>query len=189
MGVAAVSGGEHIEASAESAEKERRQTAGGEASLRITTALEAVSLLLEDPAHITEQPIWPGASSTRRQARPITRLQAAVWLRAEARSRVGYEIQRARGAGASWQEIAVVLGLVDADRATPYDQAVAAFEEAMADGFSLHHFGFTCATCGASVRDYGPFEPHPIDREEGHAEGCARMAAQLAEWKAKHGDD
>lgn len=166
--------------------EERRQKAASEASTRAYHAVDAVALLLEDPAHITDEPIWKGASSTRRQARPLTHIQAAVWLHGQMRQQMHTWIAKARGAGASWQEIAVVLDLVDEDRKTPYDQAVAAFELAADYGFSDRYYSYECGTCGDRVRDFGPYESHPTDQEEGHTETCARQTAAIAAWKARN---
>lgn len=166
--------------------EERREKASSEAMSRAYSAVDAVALLLEDPEHIADVPVWKGASSTKRQARPLTHLQAAVWLRGELRAQVYSAVGKARGAGASWEEIAVVL---DVDGEHPYDRAVAAFEQASDGQLSDRYYFYECGTCEARVRDFGPYESHPLDREEGHTETCARQTAAIAAWKEKHGDD
>lgn len=169
-----------------SAADERRQKASSEVRSRAYSAVDAVALLLEDPARVTDQPIWKGATSTRRQARPITQLQAAVWLSRELHRRVDSAIRQARAAGESWEAIAAVL---DVDGDHPYDRAVAAFEQALGGQVSARAFSYECGTCGGRVHDYGPFDPHPDDQEQGHTDDCKRRLARLAAWKEKHGDD
>lgn len=165
------------------AARKRRQAAAGEAGSRMLNAVGAVSLLLEDPAHITDQPIWKGAHSTERRARPLTRLQAAVWLRGAADNQLRSRIGEARAAGASWADIAGVLDLPDTD-----DPAAAAWEQAVGQGWG-ERFHFTCGTCGAGIVDHGPYDPHPDDRETGHAETCERHRAALAAWRKTVLDD
>lgn len=176
-----------VQITADPAAEERRDKATVKASTLAYQSVDAVALLMEDPAHVTDEPVWKGATSTRRQARPVTQLQAAVWLRGQMRQQVHTAIRKARSGGASWQEIAVVLDLVDADRATPYDQAVAAFEEAV-DGWG-DTFTFECGTCGSRVADHGPYDSHPLAQESGHTETCERQAAAVAAWRERMGDD
>lgn len=164
------------------AAQQRRQDAGSKVSSLAYNALQSVSLILEDPAHLTEQPILPGWQTKELRARPLTRLQAAVWLQGEARRVAWSEIGKARSAGATWLEIAGVLDLVDGDG---YEKATAAYEYAAKDSFS-DRFHFDCGSCGARITDHGPYDPHPVDQEEGHTETCTRQAAAIAAWKARN---
>jgi hypothetical protein len=171
-------------------EQERASKARSAALQIMYQAMNQVSMLMEDPEHITEQPIWRGATSKELRARPATRLQVAVMLRQEASRQIDHEIRTARGAGVSWQEIAVLLDLVDADHPTPYDQAVAAYERASgSDQWHNALFMFECDTCGAKITDHGPYEFHPLDQETGHDETCARILAAVAAYKKRIGDD
>jgi hypothetical protein len=40
--------------------------------------------------------------------------------------------------------------------------------------------GWTCPSCTKTVVDHGPYESHPEHNERGHADGCARLAAEVA---------
>jgi hypothetical protein len=46
---------------------------------------------------------------------------------------------------------------------------------------------WTCTTCRARVRDSGPFDCHPDDRETGHLADCARRTAALEAWRIDEG--
>jgi hypothetical protein len=44
-------------------------------------------------------------------------------------------------------------------------------------------FTWTCPVCGQLIRDRGPVIMPAAD-EAGHAHGCGRLAAAMAEWQA-----
>lgn len=159
--------------------EERRQLAAARMSTAAYSAVGTVSLLLEDPEHIADRPWWSGAQTTERRARPLTRLQTAVWLQGEARNLMRACICAARAEGESWAEIGGVLDLADG---SPSDKAVAAYEAAVQLVLG-ERFLFDCASCGAAIVDNGPYEPHPVDRETGHTETCERQCAAIAEWE------
>jgi hypothetical protein len=46
-------------------------------------------------------------------------------------------------------------------------------------------FRWTCQACGEVVSDRGPSGRSPAEDEPGHAEGCQRIAAAVAEWLAQ----
>jgi hypothetical protein len=46
-------------------------------------------------------------------------------------------------------------------------------------------FYYTCPACAQAISGRGPYESHPEDNEQGHADGCARLAADAAAWQAE----
>lgn len=85
---------------------------------------------------------------------------------------------KARGEGRSWLDIAAAVGL-DADgSADPADMAFTAFSHA-ASRYADPVARWRCGSCGQQGVDHGPYEPHPDDRETGHALDCARHAADI----------
>jgi hypothetical protein len=42
-------------------------------------------------------------------------------------------------------------------------------------------FRWRCRPCGQLIRDRGPGSGYPADGAPGHAEGCSRLAAAIAE--------
>ena len=49
-------------------------------------------------------------------------------------------------------------------------------------------FRWVCPDCGEVVSDRGPGERSPAEDEQGHAEGCHRLAAAVAEWLTQGAD-
>jgi len=164
-------------------------------------------------AQIRERPAEPGASVTTRSAEPLADAQAAQILpqttallpETIARVRRDYA-ERARGDGITWEQIGEALGLdqgsagrsgcdlgVDGSGCdlgvggSGYDLGVGAFEYFTGgpDPWYRASFRFCCASCGGYITDRGPFENYPEDNEHGHAEGCVRLAADIAGWHAQ----
>ncbi|MBC9000477.1 hypothetical protein [Micromonospora aurantiaca (nom. illeg.)] len=169
------------------AAQERRQNAQSEMMSAAHNAVHRVALMLEDPAHVANAPIFVGAKTTEPTVRPLTRLEAAVWLRGRADQQVHSAITKARGAGATWAEIGKVLDLPE--QRGDYDLAVAAFEYALGYSFSDQNVYYDCGACGQGIKDHGPYDPHPEDQESGHAETCERLRAAVAAYKRRMGDD
>jgi hypothetical protein len=100
--------------------------------------------------------------------------------------------EQARGAGRPWDDVAEALGIGVTEDGEPRDeQGVPPADRgpaAAADEPSWFHrptARWTCSTCGQRITDHGPFESHPDDVEEGHAEGCARREAEIATYRDK----
>jgi hypothetical protein len=133
----------------------------------------------------------------RPQPDPLTAVRAARTVRREAAGLLGGHIDRARGAGHTWTELAGALGLTrDAEReGIPLDEA--AFHWATTgriDGdYAPRVWGaeprrsWRCASCEERVTDHGPFNGHPDHDETGHAAGCVRHTAELAAWRTRNG--
>jgi len=105
--------------------------------------------------------------------------------------------ERARGDGITWEQIGEALGLDQGSAGrsgcdlgvggSGYDLGVGAFEYFTGgpDPWYRASFRFCCASCGGYITDRGPFENYPEDNEHGHAEGCVRLAADIAGWHAQ----
>jgi hypothetical protein len=107
----------------------------------------------------------------------------ADWLNGIVAARVVANVARnimhdyareARGDGITWLALADSLGVpTDED----LDRADAAFELIAgqpAQRFDRVTLTWRCSTCDKYVTDNGPYEPHPDDRETGHASDCTR---------------
>jgi hypothetical protein len=94
-------------------------------------------------------------------------------------------IRHARRTEVSWHEIGAALGL--GPDANERGQALGEAAFGYAAGESglpwRASFGWTCPACGQSVTDRGPYEPNPEDNQDGHADGCARLAAGAAAYR------
>ncbi len=113
----------------------------------------------------------------------------------------------ARAAGRSWDDVAAALELPDhtADAAAVAQagelgvpRAETAFEWLIEDQpppaprrerWERPMASWRCSTCRNRVRDHGPFESHPDDREHGHATDCARRRAALEAWRIEQDDE
>lgn len=130
-----------------------------------------------------------GSSVTRLVlADPVEGLRAAVLVQ---RVAVGEEREyavAACGAGASWAEVAGVLGFGERD-----EPEVLAFEHTAAragrPGARWASVSWRCTTCAAPVTDSGPYGSHPTDVETGHAADCARHRAEITAWEQQTGWD
>jgi hypothetical protein len=143
-------------------------------------------------AAFTEQPIFEGARTTEQVMDPAASIRMGLMLRNAVDLQLHTSIRRARAAGLSWAQIGDALGL-EADQARGISLAEVAYEYATdaehARPFDRLSFYYTCAACGQHVTDRGPYEAHPLDNEEGHADSCTRMAAAIAEHDARWGEE
>jgi hypothetical protein len=93
-------------------------------------------------------------------------------------------VRQAREDGHPWQEIGMALGF-RAGIDSAVSVADAAYDYA-ADtaGFGRVSFAWVCSACRSTIIDRGPQAGHPADIEEGHADDCRRLAAEIAAWNA-----
>jgi hypothetical protein len=119
-------------------------------------------------------------------AEPAAGLRIARALEHAAVRVVRDYIRDARVAGLWWHEIGGALGLGPDAKERGQALGEAAFGYA-AGGSSLSwraSFGWTCPACGQSVTDRGPSEPNPQDCDDGHVDGCERLAVGVAACRA-----
>lgn len=139
---------------------------------------------------IQERPAWPGAASTIRYADPAAGIRFARILGDAARHCEHGYVQYARETGLTWEQVGAALSL-EADHGRSPGEA--AFEHVTdaehARPFADLAFHWTCPACSQGVSDRGPYNGHPADCERGHADGCSRLAAAIAEYKAQWGDE
>ncbi|MDQ1675715.1 MAG: hypothetical protein QOC93_859 [Actinomycetota bacterium] len=131
----------------------------------------------------------------RPQPDPLAAVRVARTIRREAAQLLGEHIDRARGAGHTWTDLAAALGLTKlADEAgIPVDEAAFCWATTgRIDGDRGPFSGYEprrswrCASCQERVSDHGPFNGNPDDDETGHAPGCARHTAELAAWQTRN---
>lgn len=122
----------------------------------------------------------------------------ANWLQgAAAARRLGYiaegiardHARKARGEGRSWSEVADALGITTEEGQDPAIEAFYWVAPRPSMPYDTITTSWECASCGARVRDVGPFSGHPDDEQEGHAAGCARHAEDVAAWREASGWD
>ncbi|MBC3189972.1 hypothetical protein H7X46_02705 [Pseudonocardia sp. C8] len=129
---------------------------------------------------------------------PLAGVTAALVARNAAARQLAEFAESARAAGRSWDEIGAALGLDSAGDGGGRSRAELAFEW-LVEGrepqpepdrwpsFRAPTTSWRCATCGQRVTDRGPYESHPDDNEDGHAEACARHRADVRAWVRRTG--
>jgi hypothetical protein len=169
-------------------ENTRQDAVTSAASDAYFAAQSSVRRLAEaEGAEIRERPVWPGAFSTTRYAEPLAGIRAAQILTRTADRVAGEYVKHARVEGIGWREIGEAVGLAEDGQRIGYDLAVAAYEHVVGEPDLLRDpsFYYTCPACEQGISDRGPYESHPEDNERGHAEGCTRLAADVAAWQAQ----
>jgi hypothetical protein len=126
----------------------------------------------------------PDLDLTIMDADAMTGLECAAKLTFAVRRLVLDYARQAREEVHSWQEIGVALGFsVGTD--SEGSVADAAYDcAAGTTGFGRASFAWVCSACRSTVIDRGPQGGHPADTEEGHADDCQRLAAEIAAWNA-----
>lgn len=145
----------------------------------------------QSPGDFHEAPLFEGDPFPARVPNAVAQLRALVALRGRVETETHYAVRAARGEGVTWHDLAGVLELTDDkdDGLSPAERAwYAVMPEDHNWGITRPYFGYSCGACTNSIRDFGPFESHPDDNEEGHAGDCARHAELVAAWEAKHRD-
>ena len=117
---------------------------------------------------------------------PLAGLTAARHLEHAARYLTGTYAKAAREQGRSWPDIGTALGY----KPGPGDltPAESAFRAVAYDLGHEFRFYWGCA-CGETIADNGLELANPRDAEEGHAPGCPRLAADVAAYTARWGED
>ena len=115
-------------------------------------------------------------------------LRVARQVELAARAEVRVHIRRAREDGQSWYQIGGLLGFGPLGADTGVSVADYAFDYCVGPRAAGPRFGplvflWTCPACERTIRDRGPVIMPAAD-EAGHAGGCGRLAAAMAEWQA-----
>jgi hypothetical protein len=132
-------------------------------------------------ADMVERKIRPESDYSWPEPRPLAGLQAALTVAHLAQDQAYKFAKELRGEGTSWAEIADLLEI-------PWSQDYARPERAFelvagpASTVSYDRYVFwTCGGpdgCGQRITDRGPYNGYPSDNEDGHADGCRRLAAE-----------
>jgi len=152
----------------------------------------ALDLAVQDGAQVITRPAYHGAQAAVRDVEPLAGMRAAREVELGARHHVRGYIRGAREAGRSWRQIGAALRLAPGPEADKAGQTVAEAAYTYAAGHpdsqtARRHgrsFSWRCGSCEGLISDRGPLEM-PIDAEPGHAGGCARLAATMADWDAQ----
>jgi hypothetical protein len=143
-------------------------------------------------ASVHQRPIFPDSTLTTSDTEPLPGIWFALMLQDAVRHKIHDYIKQGRQDGSSWQQIGKALRLeqVAGERGTglgeaAFDYAAGADRVQPADRL---WFAWTCLACGAQVIDCGPYG-HPLDYQTGHADGCKRLAADIAGYQARWAEE
>jgi hypothetical protein len=163
------------------------QKAGDEAPAAVLRIAAAAG------SSITDVPRWRLSDETYQRADPALGLRAAQRLAVAVRDEVDDYIRRCRGSGIGWHEVGRLLLLHTEAVAEKRPLATLAYD--FASGRRGGPWGnptavmWPCSTCGNTIHDAGPAAGSPRDAEHGHADGCAQLAAAIADWDAATSQD
>ena len=151
-----------------------------------------LGIALESGGQTVARPVFrdrPDLDLTVTDVDSITGLECAAKLTSAVRRLVLDYARQAREDDHSWQEIGVALGF-RADTDSEVSVADAAYDYAAGTtGFRRAPFAWVCPVCWGTVIDRGPQAGHPADTEEGHADDCRRLAAEIAAWNVSWDDE
>lgn len=129
---------------------------------------------------------WAGAAMPPSSAVVVT---IARGLELAAHAEVGRAVRRVREEGQGRAVVASLLGLdalpchVDHPARLAFDYCAGL---ALPPEFDRPRFLWDCPACGQTVADHGPASS-PARSQQGHADGCERLAGDVAEWQ--HGPE
>lgn len=128
---------------------------------------------------LTRRPSTPGSSLTWTTPTDFADgVLVARRLRAEATKLMDTFVRKARGEGVDWAALAPALGVVESEYAALDELAYQAYQDLHGE-HSSRHVSWTCGACLQHVTDKGPYNRHPDDVEQGHADTCTRYLAAL----------
>lgn len=159
------------------------------AAVRETARRAAFRLARDFGADVINRPVFSSQNEpTVRDVEALAGARAARDLELTSWGVARDYIRQAREAGHSWDQIARSLGLapnVDEPGVTPADAAYdyAAGRPGDEALWEPRYFLWTCRSCNQHISDRGLIQG-PADNEPGHADGCPRLAAAIAEWEA-----
>ncbi|MCX5070779.1 hypothetical protein OOJ91_33585 [Micromonospora lupini] len=137
---------------------------------------------------MTTRKIRPESDYGFPEPQPLAGLQAALSVARLAQNQAYTFAKGLRGEGSSWDEIA---DLLEIEWSEDYVRRERAFE-LVAGPVSSYSYDryvfFTCGGprgCGERITDRGPYNGYPSDNEDGHTEGCRRLAAEVEAYRRK----
>jgi hypothetical protein len=163
----------------------------GEPTPAAQVARRAVTGLARDRgADFITRPVVPGSEVTVREVEPLAGARAARDIELGSRRAAREYIRAAREAGFGWDQIGQALGLTPGGDADQEGLTVAEAAYTYAAGrpdteapWRPRSFVWRCQSCEQAISDRG-LVAGPADDEPGHAAGCQRLAAAVANWDA-----
>jgi hypothetical protein len=134
-------------------------------------------------------PLYGGASCLRAVPQLLAALPAARLLSALTESTARDLAAKARGAGATWDQVAHAARFVGDEYRSAAEAAYGWAADKAEQPWRPDTASWRCGTCTKRVVDHGPYDPHPADAEHGHAADCARHLAGIAAYEKTLNDE
>lgn len=135
------------------------------------------------PDQIVERKISPDSQLSWPEPAPAAGLTAALAVEEIARRQAYKFVLGLRAAGTSWREAADLLNI---PWSGDYSRPERAYELVLGPedrtGYRERNLYWHCGGplgCGEFITDRGPYNGRPSGCEDGHAEGCRRLAAEV----------
>lgn len=136
------------------------------------------------PDRLVERKFRPDSDYAWQEPAPAAGLSAALAVVKIAQEHAYKFVLGLRGEGTSWREAADLLEIPWSDQYWRPERAYELVLGPEPEGGSRFHARsvyWRCGGplgCGQHITDRGPYNGHPIDNEDGHAENCRRLAAE-----------
>lgn len=137
-------------------------------------------------ADMVERKIRPESEFGWPEPRPLAGVRAALAVARMAQDQAHKFAKALRGEGRSWLAIADLLEIPWSEEYARAERAYELVAGATPGTFSNARVYWTCGGpggCGQYVTDHGPYNGYPVDNEDGHADGCRRLAAEMAAYE------
>lgn len=135
------------------------------------------------PSEMIERKLRPESEYGWPEPSPLAGLHAALTVARMAQDQAYRFALALRGEGYSWQAIADLLEIPWSE---DYSRTEKAYELLATEGYRDLRAFWTCGGpggCGQRITDRGPYNGSPVDNEDGHAEGCRRLAAEAVAYE------
>lgn len=133
-----------------------------------------------------ERKTRPGSTYGCPEPRPLAGLRAALAVARMAQDQAHRFATALRGEGSTWAELADLLEVPWSEDYSCQERAYELVAGPATSTWSGSRVYWTCAGglgCGQHVTDLGPYNGHPVDNEDGHADGCRRLARDGAAYE------
>jgi hypothetical protein len=149
---------------------------------------DATARLAEQAQHAARDAVAGVILRTEGWTSPAAAVHAARSVELAVHAEVLGHIRRAREAGESWAAVGELLGFGPIAAEGPGTLAELGFDYAAGPRTidpwfpAPPMFVWDCPGCGGRIADHGPGEG-PVSDQDGHNDGCVRLAAEAADWE------
>lgn len=142
---------------------------------------------------MTERKIRPESDYSWPEPRPLAGLHAALTVARIAQTQAYKFAKELRSEGTSWLALADLLEIPWSDEHSRPERAYELVAESAGTSFAGEpRLYWKCGGpggCGQYVTDNGPYNGYPSDNEDGHAQDCQRLAAEMRAYERHQAEE